>query len=98
MKKLIAVFAIAALLGFAYPASAAINSSLIKIKVDNAGTIYNYTSAKSSTGDNTAGGSNGGNGGASGDVEGSGGGNNNGGASTGNGGNGGGYNRDRNRY
>ena len=77
------------LLAIAMPASAAMNSSSIKIEVENSGTITNTTSAKASTGGNLAGGSTGGSGGSGGDIEVDDGDNNNGGALAGEGGNGG---------
>ncbi|KKW20071.1 MAG: hypothetical protein UY63_C0002G0030 [Parcubacteria group bacterium GW2011_GWA2_51_10] len=84
----VAVAMALALLAFATTASAAVNSSSITITTTNRGTIDNYTSARSHTGNNTAEGSVGGVGGQGGDVT-SDGDNNNGGATTGNGGNGG---------
>ena len=86
-----AAVAVALALGFfaiAGSAYAAVNSSSITITTTNRGTIDNYTSARSHTGNNTALGSTGGKGGQGGDVV-SAGNNNNGGATTGNGGNGG---------
>ena len=77
------------LLAIAMPASAAMNSSSIKIEVENSGSIDNYTSARASTGGNWAGGSEGGEGGSGGDIEVDDGDNNNGGALAGEGGNGG---------
>ena len=77
------------LLAVAMPASAAMNSSSIKIEVENSGSIDNYTSARASTGGNWAGGSEGGEGGSGGDIEVDDGDNNNGGALAGEGGNGG---------
>src|SRR3989344_405032 len=74
---------------FATQASAAINSSSINITTTNRGTIDNYTSARSHTGDNQADGSFGGDGDDGGDVEGDSGSFNNGGATAGDGGNGG---------
>ncbi|MBI5470135.1 hypothetical protein HY968_02320 [Candidatus Kaiserbacteria bacterium] len=73
---------------FAAPAFAAVNSTHITITTTNRGSIDNTTSARSHTGDNTAGGSTGGTGGQGGDVT-SNGSENNGGALGGNGGNGG---------
>ena len=86
-----AAVAVALALGYfaiAGSAYAAVNSSSITITTTNRGTIDNYTSSRSHTGNNTAGGSVGGVGGQGGDVT-SDGDNNNGGATTGNGGNGG---------
>lgn len=85
------VAAFALVLAFAAtPASASMNSSSIKILVDNSGSIDNTTKAKAETGGNWAGGSKGGRGGSGGDVEVENGGGdyNNGGADAGNGGNG----------
>lgn len=84
------VAAFALVLAFAAtPASASMNSSYIKIEVDNNGSIDNTTKAKAETGGNWAGGSKGGRGGSGGDVEVDGSGDyNNGGADAGNGGNG----------
>jgi hypothetical protein len=89
MKKVIAAVTTLALLGFATPAFASVNSSYIKIETSNSGSISNTTEAKADTGDNYAGGSYGGNGGSGGDVEAGKGDGNNGGATAGDGGNGG---------
>ena len=56
------------ILAFATTASAAVNSSSITITTTNRGTIDNYTSARSHTGNNKAEGSIGGQGGQGGDV------------------------------
>src|SRR3990167_5787598 len=71
-------------------AYAAINSSRIRITINNSGSLSNTTVSNANTGDNTAEGSEGGNGATGGDVTASGAGNNNnGGSSAGEGGNGG---------
>ena len=84
----LALAMVLSLFAFAIPASAAVNSSSITITTTNRGSIDNDTSARSYTGDNWAGGSQGGRGGDGGEVE-SDGANNNGGATSGDGGNGG---------
>src|SRR3989344_4414277 len=89
LNSTIAVLAaLAMVFAYATPAFAAMNSSSITITTTNRGTINNYTSAKSHTGENKALGSVGGRGGDGGEVD-SDGDNNNGGATSGNGGNGG---------
>src|SRR3989344_2997870 len=87
-KKLIAMGTALAMLGFAAPASAAINSSAFFISTIDRGTITNVTQADSHTGANVALGSIGGSGGRGGDIT-STGPHNNDGSVSGNGGNGG---------
>lgn len=90
MTKVISGLAVLAMVAFASPALADVNSSYIKIQTTNSGSIDNYTSAKAETGSNWAGGSKGGRGGSGGDVEVNGSGDyNNGGATAGEGGEGG---------
>lgn len=70
-------------------AYATINSSTIRIRVDNSGSLTNTTTGNSNTGGNYAAGSTGGVGGEGGDVSSAGGNDNNGGAEAGAGGSGG---------
>lgn len=84
-----AVGAIAMVFTYAGIADAAINSSAIRIEIENTGKITNTTSASASTGNNHAEGSHGGDGDDGGDVEAGSGDYNNGGAEGGNGGSGG---------
>jgi len=71
------------------PPPSNINSSLIDIRISNAGRISNTTTSDANTGGNSAGGSTGGSGGTGGNVTSGAGDENNGGATAGNGGNGG---------